>query len=90
MPLAGRAREHRDAVCAAAGVGQQVPEPRAHRLADEMLLRRRDGAALPALPERLEQGTEHGLEGLFDAEKCERLVELQPDHLGLDIVERVE
>ena len=91
MPLAGRAREHGDAVHAAAGVGEQVPEPRAHGLADEMLL----GAvvivpSLPALADRLEQRAEHASKRLLDVEQRERLVEPEPDRLGLEIVECVE
>ena len=75
VSLARRAHEDRAAVHAAARIAEQVPEPRADGLTDEMLLRDGQLTARPPLADRLEQRPDHLLERLVHAEQRERLVE---------------
>src|SRR5581483_5419305 len=90
VALAGRAGEHGDAAHAAARVGEQVAEPRADCLADEVLLRHGELAGLPAVADRSQQRLEHLAERRVDPEERERLVEADPDVVRLSACERVE
>ena len=59
VPLVGSAREHGRAADAAAAVADEMSEPGAHRLADEMLLHDAELARLPERPDLLQERIDH-------------------------------
>jgi phosphinothricin acetyltransferase len=90
VALARRAHEHRRAATAARGVADEVGQPGAHGLADEVLLGHRHRAGHPAVADRAQQRRDHLGEHRVDAVERERLVEPQRDLGDVAAVDRSE